>query len=58
MTEQEEQTIQTVFNWINLGYSRESCIKMTIAQGYSKKFAVKVISEAFDRLAEEYNGYC
>ena len=58
MNEQEEQVIQIIFNWINLGYRRESCIKMTIAEGYSKKFTTKVVDEAFERLSEQYEGYC
>ena len=55
MNNEEEEVIQIIFNWINLGYRRESCIKMMIAEGYSKKFAIKVVDEAFERLAELYN---
>ena len=55
MNNEEEEVIQIIFNWINLGYRRESCVKMTIAQGYSKKFAIKVVDEAFERLCELYN---
>jgi hypothetical protein len=51
----KEQTVQLVINWINLGYSRESCIRMTIAEGFGENYAVSVVDRAFDRISEGYN---
>lgn len=58
MSEKEERVIQIIFNWINLGYTRESCIRMLKTQGYNKKQIIKVVNEAFSRLSEAYDGYC
>lgn len=53
-----EATVQLIFNWINLGYTREQIIRMTIAQGFGEKYAISVTDDAFGRLAEEYNEPC
>lgn len=53
--DEKEEAIQTIFNWINLGYRRYSCIRMMIADGYSPKVATALVDEAFERLAELYN---
>lgn len=53
-----EQVEQLAFQWINLGYTREQIIRMTIAQGFGEKYAITVVDGAFERLAEEYNGLC
>jgi len=53
-----EATVQLIFNWINLGYTREQIVRMTIAQGFGENYAISVTDDAFARLAEDYNGIC
>lgn len=50
-----EQVTQLAFQWINLGYKREQIIRMVVAQGFGKKYAISVTAEAFEQLAEMYN---
>lgn len=52
---QERQVAELIFNWINLGYNRESCIRMTEAQGFSHRFAIKVVDETFAQMSENYD---
>ena len=53
-----EQVTQLAFQWINLGYKREQIIRMVVAQGFGKKYAIEVTDDAFNHLSEEYNGLC
>ena len=50
-----EKTIQLVFNWINLGYTRDQIIRMVIAEGFGENYATSVTNEAFDQLTAMYN---
>lgn len=50
-----EKTIQLVFNWINLGHTRDTIIRMVIAEGFGHKYAESVTNDAFEQLTAMYS---
>lgn len=49
-----EQTIKVALNLINMGYRRETIIRMIIAEGFGENYATSVTDEAFARMSENY----
>lgn len=52
MSYQEQQVLVKVVAWVNLGYSREECIRFLKSEGYSESFAVEMTDKAFTLLYE------
>ena len=50
-----EKVAQLVFNWINLGYTRDTIIRMVIAEGFGENYATSVTNDAFEELTAMYN---